>query len=1400
MYCEFFGLTAAPFNNTPDPRFFYNTPDHEEALASLLYAVEERKGCVLVTGEVGAGKTLLSRMLLNRLGSNVRTATVTNTRLNGFELLRAICREFDLEVDQCTTSAELTHALEKFLLEQYARQRRAVVILDEAQNLPAESLEELRMLGNLEADDAKLLQVLILGQPELQQKIRHPSMRQTFQRIFRTFHLRALDDELTEGYVHHRLKIAGAAPDRAVFDDRAIAAVQRHSGGIPRVINQLCDNAMLAAYGESKSTVTAEYVEEIAHHMLWLPPASGEDEPNREEPRGGGRADDRIADMAERLSAFEDKLHGITKHLAKAKSAAQSAEEQAAASAVAAEQQRMVLEDKTRALLEEAERNIQSLLSGARRTAQSMESRAATSVAEIQQQNAALRDKTRALMEEVRAMADDRRMRVGEVVRDGRSEIEAVRRVRTETEAMLKRTGEAHEQLAERLGRAIQEAEEASQRMETQAAAFLEDSRKEKTAVSAGLESLLKEMRAKGEASMQRAAELLSQQRAELETSRRQFDEFSSEIRERSERMERQRESSLSEFKCEAQKIVEQIHSVGDRTQTRAESITASLEEMARDARERFTKAQAQFDGVVQSAETEIRTACTSLAATRDQMLAEARESRDSSKELLGQTQVLLDETHDRCETVLANLHEQVTEQTRQAERIWRRSAEEGAKTLSELSATLADARKRTGDARTELDALVAGASRQVEDAKSMIDANIKSHRDEVQRLTRQADALKSLFRERFELVQSDLNAMLEQHRSAVRGEAASLAADIDEKTRKAHTDAAERVARLQDQLKIAGETSGRLCDELKATIEASRGRAAVCQGQFEREIESVQRRLVELFERNRAALRTTESQVESLTDRARQTGEQMQSDMDKLEQSARVNLAERAKDFEMLLRVTSTRAEKLRAESEATSASIAERLERAAGEAMMALCKPEEAAAMVREQSARSLAEVRDCLAQMNDRADVLKRDLVRIGDEVRAASAATVERVEKCGALSVGQIDELRRAARTDAEANHARLSELKQQVEQGAEQMRVSAAELLDQVQSGAAALREHAETLLAEAQSGSEKVNASASKMLLQAQTAAELFREQAQGLLNKTESVSAEIRREIQTLRSDVTDEAGQIREQIGAAQRDLTETRRETAENATKATDARKFAQADTERLLSRAEAVHAEAEALLAMPKQLVDEAKTQAQALSEMSRKISTVVKQLSTAGETARENRAALEHAGADAERKIELLKRHTERVGQLVGIIRQLYGTMDARIARLRGRLLEADDLFRSVPQEIESLRSVLEAETRLSKPEEEPLQTPPPSKARPQSPAPLALRGKPPAIRRGKAQASVLAPQRLKSAKGSLGEIVQRNQKLNEWLQNVLGDEAVSTKPAPAPDRIAAASKTPATQK
>lgn len=262
MYCSHFGLQRLPFNNTPDPSFYYSTPDHEEALATLQYATQQRRGFVLVTGEIGAGKTLIGRIFLRQMDTNSTTAVISQTHLTGRQLLAAICSEFGLPAPAEATNLELTQTLQEFLVEQFARNRFVVVLLDEAQNLPDESFEELRMLGNLEADDAKLLQVCILGQPELRERFRKPSMKQLDQRLFRRFHLPSLSRQQTGEYILHRLGVSGCRNEN-LFTQDAIERIFAASGGIPRLINQICDNALLTAYGQDRMQVDAKVIDVV---------------------------------------------------------------------------------------------------------------------------------------------------------------------------------------------------------------------------------------------------------------------------------------------------------------------------------------------------------------------------------------------------------------------------------------------------------------------------------------------------------------------------------------------------------------------------------------------------------------------------------------------------------------------------------------------------------------------------------------------------------------------------------------------------------------------------------------------------------------------------------------------------------------------------------------------------------------------------------------------------------------------------------------------------------------------------------------------------------------------------------------------------------------------------------
>jgi general secretion pathway protein A len=266
MYQRFFGLKESPFNVNPDPRYLFMTAQIQEALAGLMYGIQNRKGFILLTGEVGTGKTTLLNRLLDWLrGQRVATAYIFNSRLEVNHLFDFMMADFDIPCE----SREKSHillALNQWLLERYRAGETAVLIIDEAQNLSDEVLEEIRLLTNLETATEKLLQIVLTGQPELEEKLKRPQLRQVRQRITISCRTKALTIEETFGYVAERLRIAGVNGE-PVFSKEAIETVHLYSRGIPRIVNLLCEHSMINAYVDSLRPIPARLVEDVAREF-----------------------------------------------------------------------------------------------------------------------------------------------------------------------------------------------------------------------------------------------------------------------------------------------------------------------------------------------------------------------------------------------------------------------------------------------------------------------------------------------------------------------------------------------------------------------------------------------------------------------------------------------------------------------------------------------------------------------------------------------------------------------------------------------------------------------------------------------------------------------------------------------------------------------------------------------------------------------------------------------------------------------------------------------------------------------------------------------------------------------------------------------------------------------------
>ncbi|MCQ9208685.1 MAG: XrtA-associated ATPase [Omnitrophica bacterium] len=258
MYERFFHLKEKPFNVTSDPAFLFFSRRHKEAFSHLIYGIKERKGFLEITGEIGTGKTTLCKALLNSLDKDTKTALILNPQLSRFQLLKTILDDLGVEIEKKTSGALLVK-LNEFLIQQLSFGNNVVLIIDEAQNLNTSLLEQIRLLSNLETEKEKLLQIILVGQPELRDKLKSPKLRQLRQRVSVRYHILPLHRDEIDDYIRHRLSVAGSA-NSIRFSKEAIEEIYAYSQGIPRPINILCDKTLLAAFVNETKTINQKMV------------------------------------------------------------------------------------------------------------------------------------------------------------------------------------------------------------------------------------------------------------------------------------------------------------------------------------------------------------------------------------------------------------------------------------------------------------------------------------------------------------------------------------------------------------------------------------------------------------------------------------------------------------------------------------------------------------------------------------------------------------------------------------------------------------------------------------------------------------------------------------------------------------------------------------------------------------------------------------------------------------------------------------------------------------------------------------------------------------------------------------------------------------------------------------
>jgi general secretion pathway protein A len=316
MYESFYGLKEKPFNLLPDPEYLFMSQGHENTYTHLEYAIAENKGFVVITGEIGSGKTTLLNFLLERIGEDINIGLINNTYVRPTQLIKMICKEYELEVEGMDKT-EMVDLFHGFLLRQFAERKRVVLIIDEAQNLTPEAMEEIRMLSNLEAEKHHLLQMILVGQPELKHKLQRKELRQFAQRVTVSCHLNGLNKKEVDKYIRHRLKVAGAE-GIDIFNAGAIAAIASYSHGIPRVINILCDTALVYGYADELKAIDKKAIEHVIRAREAGGIFSGITQDEKGEPSSSpmedvisGSLENRLGEMERRIRLMEDVVGGM---------------------------------------------------------------------------------------------------------------------------------------------------------------------------------------------------------------------------------------------------------------------------------------------------------------------------------------------------------------------------------------------------------------------------------------------------------------------------------------------------------------------------------------------------------------------------------------------------------------------------------------------------------------------------------------------------------------------------------------------------------------------------------------------------------------------------------------------------------------------------------------------------------------------------------------------------------------------------------------------------------------------------------------------------------------------------------------------------------------------------------